>query len=48
MQIGYMTTRESDFKYPYFITKYEDKMIIKEDKQLYLLDMLLGLEEVPE
>lgn len=48
IQIGYMTTRKSNFKYPYFITEYENKMIIKEDKQLYLLDMLLGLEEETE
>lgn len=39
-QIGYLTSRNDSYKYPYFITdNNNDKMIIKQDKKLYLLKL---------
>jgi len=38
-QIGYMTTRENNYKYPYMITDRSDKFIIDEKGELYFLEL---------
>ena len=36
-QIGYITLKDNDYKYPYMISDLYDKFIIDENKKLYVL-----------